>query len=49
MGCIERVEVPAGVYDELREQFVVAPGHEQPDRDLVVADEPGYNVVALRR
>jgi hypothetical protein len=49
--CAERVEVPADVYEVVRSEghrFVVAPGHEHPGQDQVVAGAPKYLIVALR-
>jgi hypothetical protein len=47
-GCLERVRVPSGLYDEIRAQeghFLVAAGHERGER--VVADDALYRVVVL--
>jgi hypothetical protein len=46
--CLERVRVPSGVYEEVRQSngcFLVAPDHEDSQR--VVAEEPSYRVVML--
>ena len=46
--CLERLEVPSAVYDEIRselDRFVVAPGHEGEER--VVAEDAAYRIVAL--
>ena len=47
-GCLERVQVPSGLYEEIRgldEHFLVAPGHEDGER--VVTDDRLYRVVVL--
>jgi hypothetical protein len=49
--CSVRLEVPADVYDVVRTEghrFLVAPGHEEPEREEVVAGAPSYLVVAMR-
>lgn len=49
--CSARLEVPADVYEVVRSQlhrFLVAPGHEEPDAEDVVAGAPTYLVVAMR-
>ena len=49
--CAERLEVPLEVYEVVRSEghrYLVAPGHEEPDADQVVAGAPGYLVVAMR-
>jgi len=49
--CSARLEVPADVYEAVRSEghrFVVAPGHEEPAAEDVVAGAPGYLVVAQR-
>jgi hypothetical protein len=50
-GCAQRLEVPGDVYDVVRSgdrRFLVAPGHEAPDAELVVAGSPSYVVIAHR-
>ena len=50
-NCSVRLEVPADVYDVVRSEghrFLVAPGHEEPDAEVVVAGAPSYLVVAMR-
>ena len=45
-GCLERVRVPSGLYEEIRdleEHFLVTPGHEDGER--LVTDERLYRVV----
>jgi hypothetical protein len=49
LGCNILVELRLGEYEAVRadaRQFVVAPGHELPDVEIVVRREPGYVVVA---
>ena len=49
--CEARLEIPAEVYDVVRSEghrYVVAPGHEAPEREDVVAGAPSYLVVAMR-
>jgi hypothetical protein len=46
--CTERVEMTAGEYEEVRASpttFVVAPGHELPDVEHVVAGNERFRVV----
>ena len=49
-GCVERLQVPVEVWEELRHdcdgRFVVLPGHEGA-AERVVADD-GYSIVRLR-
>jgi hypothetical protein len=50
-GCEERLEVPLDVYEVVRsegQRYLVAPGHEEPGDEQVVAGTPGYLVIALR-
>ena len=50
-ACAERLEVPTDVYEVVRREahrFVVAPGHEEPGGEEIVAGAPSYLVVALR-
>jgi hypothetical protein len=50
-GCSARLEVPLDVYEAVRSEshrFLVAPGHEEPDAEDVVAGAPSYLVVAMR-
>jgi hypothetical protein len=45
--CAERIQVPETVYDLVREdhgQFLVAPGHELPEEQVVSA-EGTYRIV----
>ena len=49
--CDVRLEVPADVYDVVRSEghrYLVAPGHEEPGDEEVVAGAPSYLVVAMR-
>ena len=49
--CSARLEVPADVYEVVRREghrFLVAPGHEEPEAEDVVAGAPHYLVVAMR-
>ena len=49
LGCNVLVELRLREYEAVRadaRQFVVAPGHEMPEVELVVRREPGYVVVA---
>lgn len=46
--CLQRVEVPAAVYDELRndsERFVVVSGHEGAGMERISAGPDGYAIV----
>lgn len=48
--CLERVEMPLAVYDEVRranDRFVVLAGHEDAHDERVVASD-GYSVVRPR-
>lgn len=47
-GCVERITLTHAEYEAVRanaHQFVVAPGHEAPDVEEVVAKRDGYDVV----
>ena len=47
--CLQRVEVPGHVYDDVRSdrhRFLVRPGHERPEHDRVLAEEWAYRVIA---
>jgi hypothetical protein len=49
--CSARLEVPSDVYEVVRTElhrFIVAPGHEEPGAEDVVAGAPHYLVVAMR-
>jgi hypothetical protein len=46
--CLERIEVPTLLYDELREdreRFVVLSGHEDSDVERITASPDGYSIV----
>ena len=48
--CLQRIEVPTGVYEEIRrdrERFLVVGGHEDRDVEPVLASD-GYCVVRVR-
>lgn len=48
LDCLERVELARAPYEEVRSdprRFVVAPGHENPQVERVVAGGEGYLVV----
>jgi hypothetical protein len=50
-GCGARLEVPRDVYEVVFSEghrYLVAPGHEEPEAEVVVAGAPSYLVVALR-
>jgi hypothetical protein len=50
-GCVERVEVPARVFEEVRTdgaRFLVTRGHEQPEHEHVLSHNGKYAIVALR-
>lgn len=46
--CVEQITMPPAEYEELRAdpaQFAIAPGHEIPDVERVIAQRDGYDVV----
>ncbi len=46
--CTAPIDLTLGEYTEVRENpiwFLLVPGHERPDVDLVVEEREGYNVV----
>ena len=46
--CVEQIRMPPAAYEELRAdptQFAIAPGHEIPDVERVIAKRDGYDVV----
>jgi hypothetical protein len=46
--CAEQITMPPAAYEELRADpahFAVAPGHEIPDVERVIAQRDGYDVV----
>jgi hypothetical protein len=47
-GCAQRVPVTLTKYEQLRSsplRFVVVPGHEIPDVELVIETTPAYSVI----
>jgi hypothetical protein len=51
-ACVERISLTTEEYEQLRadaHQFAVAPGHEVPDVEKVVARRNGYDIVAKDR
>jgi hypothetical protein len=50
-GCAERITMTVREYEDLRadpEQFVIAPGHDAPDIEDVVAKGAGWEIVRKR-
>lgn len=48
-SCVDRIQLTHADYEQLRSdphQFAVAPGHDIPDVETVVARSAGYHVVA---
>jgi hypothetical protein len=48
-ACTDRVHATLETYDAVREdgtQFLVAPGHDDPDIERVVVQRPRYAIVA---
>jgi hypothetical protein len=48
LDCLERLELTRAAYEEVRSnprRFVVAPGHDNPEVERVVARGDGYLVV----
>jgi hypothetical protein len=48
LGCNELLELSVNDYEEVRanpRRFLVLPGHEQPEAEIVVETHPGYLVV----
>jgi hypothetical protein len=48
LGCNRLVELTVREYEEVRShprRFVMVPGHEQSDVEIVVATRPGYVIV----
>jgi hypothetical protein len=46
--CVEQITMPPAAYEELRAdpaQFAIAPGHEIPDVERVIAQRDGYDLV----
>ena len=51
VGCNRLVELTVRQYEQIRShprRFVVVPGHELPDVEMVVATRPGYVIVEKR-
>ena len=51
VGCNRLVELTVRQYEHIRShprRFVVVPGHELPDVEMVVATQPGYVIVEKR-
>lgn len=49
--CLQHLHLPAWVYEETRledDRFLVKPGHDRPHEERLVAEGPGYRIVALR-
>jgi hypothetical protein len=48
LSCVEQLALPMNVYEEARADpalFLVVPGHEIPDVEVVVREEPGYLLI----
>jgi hypothetical protein len=48
LGCNEIVELSVHEYESVRtnpRHFIVLPGHERPDEEVVIETRPGYLVV----
>ena len=46
--CVEKIAMPPAAYEELRSDpahFAIAPGHQIPDVEQVIAQRDGYEVV----
>ena len=47
--CAHRITIDLEQYEQVRQDpthFMIAPGHDEPDIEHVVAREPGFRVVA---
>jgi hypothetical protein len=47
-GCGHRIEAPLDDYERTRTdgaRFLVAPGHENPEHEVVARQRPGYRIV----
>jgi hypothetical protein len=47
-GCGDRIEAPLADYERTRTdgaRFLVAPGHENPEHEVVARHRPGYRIV----
>jgi hypothetical protein len=50
-NCAEQISVSQELYERVRaegELFLIVPGHERPEAEDVVEEEPGYSVVRKR-
>jgi hypothetical protein len=50
LECASRVEVPGDVFDTVCDDadcFLVAPGHDDPEHERIVAGNGAYSVVTL--
>ena len=48
LGCAEQLTLPAARYEDVRSDptwFVIVPGHEVNDVEIIVARHPGYDIV----
>jgi phage repressor protein C with HTH and peptisase S24 domain len=48
MGCAERLKLTADEYEAVRahgDRFLVVPGHERPEDEIVIHERPGYLIV----
>jgi hypothetical protein len=48
LGCTELIELSVNDYERVRENplhFIVLPGHERPEVEIVIDSRPGYMVV----
>jgi hypothetical protein len=51
-SCVERISLTPAEYEELRSDahhFAVAPGHEEPDVETVIARRGAYVIVVKNR
>lgn len=51
LGCARMLSLVIAEYEAVRahpRRFIVAPGHERPEVEFVVAERPGYVVVEKR-
>lgn len=51
LGCNHMIELTVREYERIRanpRRFVLVPGHEYPDVEIVVATRPGYVIVEKR-
>jgi hypothetical protein len=48
LGCTELIELSVNDYERVRadpRHFIVLPGHERPEVEIVIDSQPGYAVV----